>query len=108
MRLDAYLVAARLFKRRTLAKAACEAGAVSMDGRPAKASRPVRTGDVLTIEHPSTRLVVEVAKLPEGPVRRSEARELYTLRARQALGEEVFRPAAQAISELRRKHGNTR
>lgn len=83
MRLDAYLVAARLFKRRSLAKAACEAGSVHVAGRPARPARNVRPGDILTIEYPSSRCTVEVAELPTGPVRRAEAADLYILRARE-------------------------
>ncbi len=99
MRLDAYLVAARLFKRRSLAKAACEAGAVLVDERPAKASRQVRPGDVMTIEYPSARCTVEVAKLPDGPVRRAEAKELYVLRKREARSESLFEPSGAPSEE---------
>ena len=92
MRLDSYLVAARLFKRRSLAKAACEAGAVRVAERPAKASRRVRPGDVLTVEYRSVRCTVEVVALPAGPVRRSEASGLYILRARESRGEDPLEP----------------
>lgn len=90
MRLDAYLVASRLFKRRSLAKEVCEAGGVTVAGRPAKASTQLKAGDLLTIEYPSVRFTVEVAKLPSGPVRRSEASELYILRAKEARGEALL------------------
>jgi ribosomal 50S subunit-recycling heat shock protein len=99
VRLDAYLVAARLFKRRSLAKRACDAGAVLLAGRPAKASRQVRPGDVLIIEYPSARCTVEVAKLPDGSVRRSEAQELYIFRAREARSESLFEPASEPSKE---------
>lgn len=98
MRLDAYLVAARLYKRRSLAKAACEAGAVIIDERTAKASRQVRQGDVLTIEYPSARCTVEVTRVPDGPARKAEAQDLFILRTREARSESLFE-AAGASSE---------
>ena len=38
MRLDKYLKVSRLIKRRTVANEACDAGRVSANGRPVKAS----------------------------------------------------------------------
>ena len=38
MRLDKYLKVSRLIKRRTVANEACDAGRVSINGKPAKAS----------------------------------------------------------------------
>jgi ribosomal 50S subunit-recycling heat shock protein len=49
MRLDLYLKHTRLVKRRTVAKAAVEGGAVLVNGHPAKAGRDVKAGDVLTL-----------------------------------------------------------
>lgn len=90
MRLDSFLVAARLFKRRSLAKAACEAGAVRVAGRPAKASRKVRPGDLLQIDYSSTRLTIEVAEMPTGAVRREEASKLYVLKSKEARREDLL------------------
>ena len=38
MRLDKFLKVSRLIKRRTVANEACDAGRVSVNGKPAKAS----------------------------------------------------------------------
>ena len=46
MRLDKWLKVSRLIKRRTVANEACDAGRVSANGRPVKASYDVKTGDV--------------------------------------------------------------
>lgn len=47
VRIDKWLWCARLYKSRTLAAAACEAGKVKIAGQPVKASRAVRRGDVI-------------------------------------------------------------
>lgn len=49
MRLDKYLKVSRLIKRRTVANEACDAGRVTVNGRPAKASAEVKVGDVIEI-----------------------------------------------------------
>ncbi len=47
VRIDKWLWAARLFKSRSLATLACNAGHVKIDGHSVKASREVRIGDVI-------------------------------------------------------------
>lgn len=49
MRLDKYLKVSRLIKRRTVANEACDAGRVSINGKPAKAGADVKVGDVIEI-----------------------------------------------------------
>ena len=49
MRLDKYLKVSRLIKRRTVANEACDAGRVTVNGRPAKASAEVKVGYVIEI-----------------------------------------------------------
>lgn len=56
MRLDKFLKVSRLIKRRTVANEACDAGRVSVNGKPAKASVQVKPGDVIEI-HFGTREV---------------------------------------------------
>ena len=50
MRLDKYLKVSRLIKRRTVANEACDAGRVSANGRPVKASYDVQTGPAFDLE----------------------------------------------------------
>ena len=47
MRLDKYLKVSRLIKRRTVANEACDAGKISVNGKIARASYDVKTGDIL-------------------------------------------------------------
>ena len=49
MRLDKWLKVSRLIKRRTVAKEVCDAGRISVNGRPAKAGTDVSPGDILLI-----------------------------------------------------------
>jgi ribosome-associated heat shock protein Hsp15 len=48
VRADRWLWAVRLYKTRSLACAACNAGHVRVNGHPCKPARPVRAGDVLS------------------------------------------------------------
>ncbi|MCS7081241.1 MAG: S4 domain-containing protein [Chloracidobacterium sp.] len=65
MRLDVFLKLSRLVPRRTLAQALCDAGAVLVNGLPAKSARTVRVGDEVTLHLRRRRIVVRVAHLPE-------------------------------------------
>ncbi len=76
MRLDKYLKVSRLIKRRTVANEACDAGRVSVNGRPVKASYDVKTGDVLEIQFGQHTVKVEVLAVAEA-VRNDDASALY-------------------------------
>ena len=51
-RIDKGLWAARIFKTRTIAAAACKKGQVSMGGVQLKASRMIKEGDVISVRKP--------------------------------------------------------
>ncbi len=51
-RIDKWLWAARIFKTRTLAAAACKKGQVSIGGTQMKPSRMVRVGDTIDVRKP--------------------------------------------------------
>ena len=53
MRLDKFLKVSRLIKRRTVANEACDAEKVSVNGKPARASYEVKTGDIIEIDIPN-------------------------------------------------------
>ena len=48
-RIDKWLWAARIFKTRSIAAAACKKGQVSMGGTQLKASRMVKSGDIINV-----------------------------------------------------------
>ena len=76
MRLDKYLKVSRLIKRRTVANEACDAGRVSINGKPAKAGADVKVGDVIEIRFGTSEVKVEVTSVQE-TVKKEEAKEMY-------------------------------
>ena len=77
VRIDKWLWAARFFKSRTLAAAACAGGKIDVNGDAAKPSKSVRPGDLLQITLPRSRRIVRVAALAERRGSGSEAALLY-------------------------------
>ena len=65
VRLDKWLWAARFFKTRALSARACELGRIQLKGRPAKAARDVRVGDMLRVTNDGGDFQVEVLALSE-------------------------------------------
>ena len=76
MRLDKYLKVSRIIKRRTVANEACDAGRVTINGSPAKASADVKVGDVLEIMFGTKPVKVEVLSVQE-TVKKEEAADMY-------------------------------
>ncbi len=76
MRLDKYLKIVRLIKRRTVANEACDAGKIVVNGKVARASYDVKTGDIIEINMGSTPLKVKVVKVSEY-VKKEDASEHY-------------------------------
>lgn len=78
MRLDKFLKVSRIIKRRTVANDACDAGRVSVNGKPAKASYDVKQGDILEISFGSRNIKAEVLSVTE-VVKKDDAALLYRL-----------------------------
>lgn len=76
MRLDKFLKVSRIIKRRTVANEACDAGRVTVCGKPARASYDVKPGDVLEITLGGHLLKVEVQEVAEH-VTKEGASSLY-------------------------------
>ena len=76
MRLDKFLKVSRLIKRRTVANEACDAGRIMVNGKVAKASLNVKSGDVIEIGFGTKEVKVEVLDVQE-TVRKDDAKELY-------------------------------
>lgn len=77
LRLDVLLHRLCLTRSRSEAKAACDSGAVLINGSTARASREVTPGAIITIQFPRRTLELEVDALPEKSTSRKVARELY-------------------------------
>jgi ribosome-associated heat shock protein Hsp15 len=78
VRLDKWLWAARVFKTRSLAAAACDGGKVDVNEQAAKPARPLRPGDVLRVSlPPGRRRVLKVAALGDRRGPAAAARALF-------------------------------
>jgi ribosomal 50S subunit-recycling heat shock protein len=65
MRIDKYLKNARIIKRRTVGKEACDGGRISINGKIAKAGDRVTQGDMITIRYGGGEQTIEVLELLE-------------------------------------------
>lgn len=78
MRLDKYLKISRIIKRRTVANEACDAGRVFVNGKQARASYEVRTGDIIEISMGAHPIKAEVVSINEY-AKKEEAGLMYKL-----------------------------
>lgn len=77
MRVDVALNRLCLTRSRNEAKNACEAGAVLVSGRTAKASQELSVGETITLRFTDRVLEVRVLELPGRSVSKKAAREMY-------------------------------
>ena len=77
VRIDKWLWAARFFKTRSLAGKACDLGRILSSGKPAKAAREVRVGDVLQVHNAGGDYEIEVLVLSETRGPAAVAQTLY-------------------------------
>lgn len=78
VRLDKWLWAARMFKTRSMATAACDAGHVKLNGQSSKASKQIKPGDRIDVVTPGGKKNLEVVALHDKRGPASEAQLLYT------------------------------
>ena len=76
MRVDKFLKVSRIIKRRTVANEVCDAGHVSVGGKPIKASYDVKVGDILEIRFGEKLSKYEVLNVTEYATKQS-ASEMY-------------------------------
>ena len=76
MRLDKFLKVARIIKRRTVAKEACDQGKVTINGKTAKAGDNVKVGDEISIRFGSGEMNIVVMEVKDN-VSKDMAHELY-------------------------------
>jgi len=77
VRIDRWLLAARVFKTRTFAQQACAGGKVTVNDARATAHRPVRVGDRVRIHGPRGRRDLVVLALAERRLPAPDAKLLY-------------------------------
>jgi ribosome-associated heat shock protein Hsp15 len=90
LRVDVLLHRLCLTKSRSEAKAACEAGAVTLDGKRARPSDAVAAGKRITVKYPSRLLEVELLELPGKSVSKKAARDLYRVLKDEKTRDEPF------------------
>ena len=76
MRIDRFLKNARIIKRRTVAKEACDQGRVLVNGKSAKPATQVTVGDEIEISFGNSDIKLEVLELLEH-VPKERAQDLY-------------------------------
>ncbi|MEW6271008.1 MAG: RNA-binding S4 domain-containing protein [Thermodesulfobacteriota bacterium] len=93
VRIDRWLLAARVFKTRTLCATACEGGKVDVNGNAASAHKMIRVGDRVQVTTPAGKRQLVVRGLGIRRLAAADARELY---------EDVTPPPPPADAERRR------
>lgn len=78
MRIDKYLKNARLIKRRTVAKDACDQGRISVNGKIAKPGTEVAVGDEVVISFGNKKVTLKITALEEH-IKKELAKELYEI-----------------------------
>lgn len=78
MRIDKYLKNARVIKRRTIAKEACEQNRVLVNNKPAKPGTEVNIGDEIEIIFGTNPMKIRVEKLLEH-VMKDTAKDMYSI-----------------------------
>lgn len=86
MRLDVFLKASGLIKRRTIANELCDRGLVLVNGSKGKAGRIVKEGDIIDLKVGKYSYKLEIISLPEKKVNR--------------LGAENFRIIEKSIEDI--------
>lgn len=76
MRIDKYLKNARIIKRRTVAKEACEQGRVFINNKIAKPGDEVQIGSIVQINFGTGSMTIEVMDISDN-VRKENAINLY-------------------------------
>lgn len=77
VRLDKWLLAARVFKTRALAQEACDGGHVSVNERAAPPAKAVKAGDLVEALTPGGKKVLRIVGLGEKRGPAATARLLY-------------------------------
>lgn len=73
MRLDKYLKVSRIIKRRTVANEVCDAKHVTVNGKVARASLEIKTGDIIEIQMGANLSKYEVLNVSEHATKENAA-----------------------------------
>ena len=78
MRIDKFMKVSRLIKRRPVANEVADAGRITVNGRPVKASYAVKEGDIIEVAFGQRPVRVKVVST-EAPAGKDVAREMYVV-----------------------------
>ena len=78
MRIDKFLKVSRVIKRRTVAQEACDGGRIEVNGKPAKPSKDVKVGDVVTVTFGNRTMSFEILSVDEHQTKQS-AENMYRI-----------------------------
>lgn len=78
MRVDKFLKVSRIIKRRTIANEICQKGYISVNGRTAKASTPLKIGDIITIFFAKKEVEYEVLELKDS-TKKEDASKMFKI-----------------------------
>jgi len=90
LRIDQFLSEARLIKRRTQAKLACDKGLIFLEGIKAKPGKEVKPGQKIVLNLTQRKIELEILKLPPKNLRKDEAKELYRIIKEEIKRENLF------------------
>jgi len=90
VRIDLFLKASRLVKRRTRARELCEGGSVLLNGREARPAKEVKPGDRITLLFSSRHIELDVLALPgtSGKGKKTETEIFHITAERRIAGED--------------------
>ncbi len=78
MRIDKFLKVSRVIKRRTVAQEACDGGRIEINGKVAKPSKEVKTGDRVSVSFGNRTMTFEVLSTDERQTKQS-AETMYRI-----------------------------
>lgn len=78
MRLDKFLKVSRIIKRRTLAKEVADNGRITVNGKIAKSSTKLETGDIIAIQFGNKLVEVKVLELKDS-TKKEDASSMFEL-----------------------------
>lgn len=76
MRIDKFLKVSRILKRRSLAKDACDAGKIIVNGKEAKPSKEIKPLDEVELHYATGSVKFRILQVKE-TVKKDEAQSLY-------------------------------
>jgi ribosomal 50S subunit-recycling heat shock protein len=86
MRLDKFLKVSRVIKRRTLAKEVADNGRITVNGRVAKSSTKLETGDLIAIQFGNKIVEIKVLELHDS-TKKEDAQNMFELISETPLNE---------------------